>query len=355
MIHTQRLNELSSRLEGPHLVTRLPNIRYLTGFTGSSAYLLVHPDRRFVFITDGRYGEMAESLLADVEGAELIVYASGSMWETIGAAVQGSAGVTLEADGVTWDFARAFTSKTGVEPEPATGVVEALRRGKDPAEVAALRAAARAGDVAFADLADLVGDEPTERELGWRLIDVMREEGAEAAGWEPIVAFGPGASIPHYRSGGRSVGKGLLLLDYGCTVEGYHSDMTRTVWVDSHPDDEMERVYRAVFEAQQAGIGAVAAGVTCGAVDEAVREVLRGHGYEKEFLHSTGHGVGLEIHEAPSVRRGSDDLLQEDDVITVEPGVYLPGIGGVRIEDMVHVTADGPEILTQSSKEMITL
>ena len=351
MNHAQRISNLAARLESPHLVTRLPNIRYLTGFTGSNAFMVVKPDGAATFITDGRYGELAESLLADIDAADLVVYTSG-MWDHISDAVKGLDGITLEADGVTWDFARTFGDETGHDPVPSTGIVEGLRRTKDVAEVKALRDAAAAGDAAFARLAEIVAEGVTERELGWRLIDVMREHGGDSADWEPIVAYGPGASIPHYRSGRLPVGKGLLLLDYGCVVDGYHSDMSRTVWVGARPDEEMERVYRAVLESQQAGIAAVAPGVTCGDVDEACREVLRGYGYEKAFLHSTGHGVGLEIHEPPWVRRGNDDPLAEGDVITVEPGVYLPGIGGVRIEDMVHVTADGPDVLTTSSKEM---
>jgi Xaa-Pro aminopeptidase len=349
--HAQRISNLAARLESPHLVTRLPNIRYLTGFTGSNAFMVVRPDGGATFITDGRYGELAESLLGDIDAADLVVYTSG-MWDTISDAVKGLEGITLEADGVTWDFARTFADETGQEPTPSTGTVEALRRTKDAAEIDALRKAAAAGDAAFSRLADIVAEGVTEAELGWRLIDVMREHGGDSADWEPIVAYGPGASIPHYRSGRRPVGKGLLLLDYGCVVDGYHSDMSRTVWVGARPDEEMERVYRAVLESQEAGIAAVAPGVTCGDVDEACREVLRGYGYEKAFLHSTGHGVGLEIHEPPWVRRGNDDPLAEGDVITVEPGVYLPGIGGVRIEDMVHVTADGPEVLTTSHKEV---
>ena len=351
MNHAQRISNLAARLEKPHLVTRMPNIRYLTGFTGSNAFMVVKPDGGSTFITDGRYGELAESLLADIDDADLVVYTSG-MWDTIADAVKGLPGITLEADHVSWDFVRNFTDETDQDPAPATGIVEALRRTKDADEIEALRKAAAAGDAAFDRLGAIVDEGVTEAELGWRLIDVMREHGGDAAGWEPIVAHGPGASLPHYRSGRLPVGKGLLLLDYGCTVDGYHSDMSRTVWVGARPDEEMERVYRAVLESQEAGIAAVAPGVTCGDVDEACREVLRGYGYEKQFLHSTGHGVGLEIHEAPWVRRGNDDPLAEGDVITIEPGVYLPGIGGVRIEDMVHVTADGPEVLTNSSKEM---
>lgn len=351
MPHAARLDRLTQSLERPLLVSRLPNLRYLTGFTGSNGFLLVHPDDRSVFVTDGRYGELAESLVADLGGTTLVVYTSGQ-WDTFRSVTDGVGAVDLEADGVTWDFMRTFAAETGIDPEPTIGKVEALRRTKDPGEIEALQAAATAGDDAFSALKGIAEPTITESELGWRLIDAMRASGGDAATWEPIVAAGPGASVPHYRSGRKPVGSGLLLMDYGCVVDGYHSDMTRTVWLQGEPDEEMARVYRAVLESQEAGIAAIAPGVTCGSVDEAVREVLRGYGYEKQFLHSTGHGVGLEIHEAPWVRQGNDDELRSGDVVTVEPGVYLPGVGGVRIEDMIEVTEDGYRVLTNSHREM---
>ncbi|HSM02666.1 MAG TPA: aminopeptidase P family protein [Acidimicrobiia bacterium] len=350
MNHAARLDALREQLEAPLLVSRAPNLRYLTGFTGSNGFLLVRPNGKAVFVTDGRYGELAEALVADLNDADLVVYTSG-MWDVFRGLVEGLASVTLEADGVTWAFARDFASETAIEVVAGGGAVEGLRRNKDDAEIIALRAAAAAGDAAFSELGGLAGRTVTEKELGWKLIDVMRSHGGDAADWEPIVAAGPGASVPHYRAGGKPVGSGLLLLDYGCVVDGYHSDMSRTVWLEGTPDEQMSRVYRAVLESQEAGLAAVAPGVPCGDVDEAVREVLRGYGYEKQFLHSTGHGVGLEIHEPPWVRRGNDDPLAVGDVVTVEPGVYLPGIGGVRIEDMVLVTESGGAVLTGSHKE----
>jgi Xaa-Pro aminopeptidase len=349
MNHSSRLSQLLASVSTPLLVSKAPNLRYLTGFTGSNGFLLARPDGA-TFVTDGRYGEMAEALVADLDDTDLIVYTSGQ-WDVFRSLVDGMSGVDLEADGVTWQFADDFGRETGVAVTPGNGTVEALRRTKDAEEIAALQAAADAGDRAFSALPEIAEPSVSEEEFGWRLIDRMRAAGGQAANWEPIVAAGAGASIPHYRSGRKPIGQQLLLLDYGCTVEGYHSDMSRTVWLAGAPDDEMGRVYRAVLESQEAGIAAVASGVTCGAIDEACREVLRGYGYEKNFLHSTGHGVGLEIHEPPWVRLGNDDVLRPGDAITVEPGVYLPGIGGVRIEDMVLVTDDGSRVFTHSSKE----
>ena len=353
MERKDRIIALASGLETAMLVTSLPNLRYLTGFTGSNGFLLVKPPGTSVFITDGRYGEMAEGLLADLADVDVVVY-TADMWGTLKGAMAGQVRVALETHSVTWEFMKNMVEKAGVEPIPVPAAVEALRRTKEDVEVAALKAAAEAGDAAFAALPGLVAAAGSEAELGWGLVDAMRRSGGEAAEWEPIVAAGPGASVPHYRAGAESVGSGLLLLDYGCVVDGYHSDMTRTVWLEGEPDAEMARVYQAVAESQQAGIEAVAPGVPCGDVDEAVRVVLREYGYEDQFLHSTGHGVGLEIHELPWVRRGNDDPLRVGDAITIEPGVYLAGVGGVRIEDMVMVTADGPVVLTESHKEFVS-
>lgn len=352
MNHGSRIEALRSTLDHPLLVSRLPNLRYLTGFTGSNGYLLVDPAGTDTFVTDGRYGEMAERLVAALPGMELVVYTSG-MWDVLRRLATHAGSVALESSGVTWEFADQFATETGIEPGRGGGVVEELRRTKSAEEIAALRDAAAAGDAAFAALRRIAAEADSEVALGWALIDEMRSRGADAAGWEAIVAAGPGASIPHYRSGRAEVGRGLLLLDYGCVVDGYHSDMSRTVWLEGDPDEEVARIHAAVLEAQEAGLAAIAPGVSCGDVDEAARAVLRTHGYEEHFLHSTGHGVGLEIHEAPWVRRGNDDPLREGDVITVEPGVYLPGVGGVRIEDMAVVTTGGSEVLTRSSKGLI--
>ncbi len=348
MDHAARLRRLQERLEAPLVVSNLSNVRYLSGFTGSNAYFVVWPDRA-VFVTDGRYGELAQPLIEALPGADLVVYTERLLQQLAG--LLGSATAQLEAHAVTWSFARSLADEADAEIEPVTGIVEELRLIKDNEEVAALRAAAAAGDAAFAELGELADAAGVEAELGWAIVDSMRRHGGEAASWDPIVAAGPGASVPHYRSGRRPVGAGLLLLDYGCVVDGYHSDMSRTVWLGGEPDAEMARVHAVVAEAQQAAIDAVAPGVTAGDVDAAARQVLAGYGMEERLLHSVGHGVGLDIHEGPWVRRGSDDVLAEGHVITVEPGVYLPGQGGVRIEDMVLVGAEGPVQLTNSPKD----
>jgi Xaa-Pro aminopeptidase len=237
------------------------------------------------------------------------------------------------------------------EIEPATGTVEVLRAVKDETEVAALRAAAAAGDATFAELPRLLEAVTTEAELAWLLVSEMRGRGGEPADWDPIVAAGANASRPHHETGSTPIGEGLLLLDYGCVVDGYHSDMSRTVWLgDAAPDADTLAIHSAVAEAQAAGIAAVAPGVTAGEVDRAAREVLERLSYGEHFVHSTGHGVGLEIHEAPLIAKAKPDALEPGMVITVEPGVYLQGTGGVRIEDMVLVTETGSELLTASDR-----
>jgi Xaa-Pro aminopeptidase len=349
--HALRLQRLMDRLERPMLVTSLVNIRYLTGFSGTSAYVYVTPDAA-IFITDGRYAEIAEGLVAALPATRVVQH-GGKVDATIAAAAGTAPAIDVEADHLSWAAARRLADTVDADVVPTTGVVEAMRAVKDADEVTALRRAALAGDAAFAALDGLLDSVTTEGGLGYALIEAMRDAGGDAAGWPPIVAVGPNAARPHHRSGEGDVdGTGLLLMDYGCVVDGYHSDMTRTVWLGDDVDPEMRRVHEAVLASNEAGIAAVAPGVATHDIDEACRAVLREYGYEDLFLHSTGHGVGLEIHEAPSVKKGGDDVLEPGHVITIEPGVYMPGKGGVRIEDMVLVTEGGSEVLTTSRKAM---
>ncbi len=352
MDHKGRVDALADSIDTPLLVSRPAHLRYLLGFTGSNGYLLVHPDGESVFVTDGRYGEAAGPLVDALGESRLEVY-TGDLLGALDGVLRGLETVAVEADAVTWSFARSLEEKTSTHPVATTGAVERLRRIKDEAEVAALRAAAAATDAAFAELESLVAAAGTERDLAWELTSSMRLHGGDPAEWDPIVAVGAAASVPHHQAGAARVEPGLLLLDYGCTVDGYHSDMSRTVWRGETPDAELADVHRAVAESHLAAVEAVAPGVACGEVDAAARAVLASHGYEEYFLHSTGHGVGLEIHEEPWVRRGNEDRLEAGNVITIEPGVYLPGKGGVRIEDMVLVTPDGPLMLTESPREMM--
>jgi Xaa-Pro aminopeptidase len=348
IVYNERIAKLRSKLDDPLLVTFLPNIRYLTGFTGSNAFLFVSSDR-FVFVTDGRYAELGERLVAQIDGGELVTYRDGLV-DVLIEQFGDSERVGLEAQDVTWSFVHALKEKSNAGLIATNGVIESLRRVKDEVEIAALAAAAAAGDKAFSRVRDLVAGAATEADLGWALIGAMRQAGGRQAGWPPIAAAGANAALPHHLSANDPIGSGLLLLDYGCTVDGYHSDMSRTIWLQGEPGAEIERMHRAVLQSQEAGIAAVTPGITGHEVDEACRAVLREHGYEDQFIHSTGHGVGLEIHEGPRLAKNSEDVLVPGNVVTVEPGVYVPGFGGVRIEDMVVVTADGHRVLTKSDK-----
>lgn len=350
MDHAGRLNRLCAALERPILVTSLVNVRYLTGFTGSNGFLYVDGDNS-AFVTDGRYAEIASALLVELDGVRLEVYRTGL--HPLLCSLATGPELELEAPHVSWSFAKELMENYSGDLIDGSGRVEALRLVKDSDELAALQAAATAGDAAFSELGSLWDESATEHRIAEGLISTMQAAGAERTEWPPIVAAGANAARPHHRAGSDPVPPGLLLVDYGCEVGGYHSDMSRTVWIgDTDIDPEMARVHAAVLESNDAGIAAVAPGVSAADVDAVCREVLAGYGYAEYFVHSTGHGCGLEIHEAPSVRRESTDILYPGQVVTIEPGVYLPGVGGVRIEDMVVVTQDGGSVLTASNKEL---
>jgi Xaa-Pro aminopeptidase len=337
-------------------VTRLVNIRYLTGFTGSAALLLVGPDE-VLFLSDGRYKDQSSDQLA-AAGVPARIEISGTEQKKIvhdAAAAKGYRRVGLEAHGVTWSQQRSFASEwfPAAELVATEGLVEGLRRVKDAGEVARIRAACAIADQAFANVAPRLRDRPTELEFGLDLEFEMRRLGAAAMSFEPIVAAGPNGAKPHARPSDRRIEPGeLLVLDFGCIVDGYCSDMTRTVSVGD-PGPDARRMYDVVLESQRAGREAVRQGVEAAAVDKACRDVIAEAGWADAFLHGTGHGVGLEIHEDPRVSQTGRGTLASGYVVTVEPGVYLTGIGGVRIEDTVVVTPGGCEILTGSPKDLV--
>ena len=357
--------DVSARMEhlrraiGPDaslLVTAPKNIRYLTGFTGSSGMLFVFPDGA-VLLTDGRYETQAEEEFR-ASGAKLALSIAATAAQKARAAqLVGEHSVRslgLEAAHVSWARQRALAADwfPGVELEPTVGVVEQLRAVKDTAEIERLAEAARIADEALARTRTRLAGGPTEEEFG-RILDYeMRDLGAAGPSFETIVASGPNGAMPHHRAAGRTVGRGEpVVLDFGAIVDGYCSDMTRTVWVDGLNDPDIRRAYDVVLEAQAAGVAAVRAGVAGAEVDAACREVIGAAGWGDRFVHGTGHGVGLDIHEFPSVAATSTDTLVSGHVVTVEPGVYLPGLGGVRIEDTVVVTDGGCRPLTSTPKD----
>jgi Xaa-Pro aminopeptidase len=338
------------------LVTRLPNVRYLTGFTGSAGMALVGPDELIV-LTDGRYAEQAaEQLAGAVVDARIEVRVSQSAQrDAMSAAARPYRRLGLEAHGVTWAQQRAFDSEWFADAElvATEHLVEDLRRVKEPAEVARVRAACAIGDEALAAVLPSLAEKPPEREFALRLELEMRMRGATSTSFDPIVASGPNGAKPHARPSSRSIEPGEpVVIDFGCVVDGYCSDMTRTVSAGD-PGPDAWRVYEVVREAQQVGRAAVHAGADCAAVDHACRAVIEEAGWGDAFVHGTGHGVGLEIHEAPRVAATARDTLANGYVVTVEPGVYLPGVGGVRIEDTVVVTEDGADVLTTFPKEFL--
>ncbi|MGQ0804041.1 MAG: M24 family metallopeptidase [Actinomycetota bacterium] len=338
------------------LVTRLPNVRYLTGFTGSAAFLLVGPDE-LVFVSDGRYGEQAAEQLAaaDVDARIEIRTAQVDQRGALSAAAERFTRLGLEAHGVTWAQQRAFAGEWFPDTElvPTEHLVEGLRRVKDDGEVARIRTACAIADEALAAVTPTFADGPTEREVALALDLEMRRRGASGVSFDPIVASGPNGAKPHARPSDRRIeANELVVLDFGCVVDGYCSDMTRTVSVGD-PGAEARRVYDVVLDSQQTGRAAVRAGADCAAVDKACRDVIAAAGWGDAFVHGTGHGVGLEIHEAPRVAATARDTLASGYVVTVEPGVYLTGVGGVRIEDTVVVTDEGADALTASPKDLL--
>ncbi|HZQ26268.1 MAG TPA: aminopeptidase P family protein [Acidimicrobiales bacterium] len=350
-----RLSRLRTAHPDPLLVTNLRNIRYLTGFTGTAALLLVTPDG-LVFTTDGRYKEQSADQLG-ATGVQATFHVGGvrDQQDAIAAASRPYDRIGLEAGNVTWAQQRAMATTWFPHAEliPTEDVVEALRRVKDEGEVARIRAAADIADRALAATLPLLDDRPTEAEFGLVLDTEMRRLGASDTSFETIVASGPNGAKPHHRPSSRRIERGdLVVLDFGALVDGYCSDMTRTVSVGP-AGAEARRMYDVVRRSQQAGVDAVRAGVPASDVDKACRDLITEAGWGDAFVHGTGHGVGLDIHEAPAVWSKSPDTLAAGHVVTVEPGVYLPGIGGVRIEDTVVVTEEGRVALTASPKELV--
>jgi Xaa-Pro aminopeptidase len=334
------------------LITDLVNVRYLTGYTGSNGLALIAPDTR-AFVTDFRYVEQAAE---EVDPGFDRLQASVDLLEAIEEALPKASGLRLgfeEAHVSVREHARL----RGLLPERIElvgvhGLVEGLRAVKDPSELSAIRAAAALADEAFEQLiaGGLVGR--TERELALELEFDMRHRGAEQPSFPPIVAAGPHGALPHASPRAVKVQSGdLVVIDWGAQLDGYCSDCTRTVAVGA-ADDRSREIYQLVLDAQLAGLEAVKPGAGGREVDSVARDRIEAAGHGEHFGHGLGHGVGLDVHEAPRLAQRSDAVLEPGNVVTVEPGVYLPGELGVRIEDLVLVTDDGREIVTRISKEL---
>jgi Xaa-Pro aminopeptidase len=338
------------------LVTKLVNIRYLTGFSGSAAMLLVTPES-LLLITDGRYRDQAHEQLAGagVDADVTIGLTAEQQYNVLDRATSGLR-LGLEAHAVTWAQQRAMADRwlrSASELVPTEGVVEALRLVKDEGEVARIEAAATIATKALTSILPRLFERPTENDFGLELDSAIRRLGAEGNSFETIVAAGPNGAKPHHRAAGsdRRIGEGdLVVVDYGALVDGYCSDMTRTFCI-GEPSATQQRMLDVVTAAQAAGVAAVASGAETKAVDDACRALIGEAGWADAFSHGTGHGVGLEIHEDPRVSWSTTATLAAGHVVTVEPGVYLPEHGGVRIEDTVVVTKDGCRPLTHAPKD----
>lgn len=341
------------------LVTELANIRYLTGFTGSAAMLLAGEDEALL-VTDGRYRTQADEQLASSmagPGTLLSVGRAEEQRQVVAATLErwGTARLGLEAEHVAWGGQRRWAELLpAVELVATSGMVEGLRRRKDEAELARMAHAAALADAALAEVLSLLAPGRSEAEVALALDTAMRRLGAEDRAFETIVASGPNAAKPHARPSGRVLEPGdAVVVDFGAVCDGYRSDMTRTFFVGAPPTGKMAEVLDTVRRAQVAGLHRVRAGAVSGAVDAACRDLVSDAGFGAAFEHGTGHGVGLDIHEAPWVGKDTTAILEAGTVVTVEPGVYLAGLGGVRIEDTVVVIEDGCQTLTRFPKDLV--
>ena len=335
------------------LVSRLVNVRYLTGFSGSNGWLLLAPDGGGTFFTDARYEEQSSHQVADLDRRII-----GSKFAEAFSDVCRSAGaarVGFEVAGLTYRSWRELDDLDGLSLEPLESEVERQRWAKDADELRLLEQAQRITDDAFERVTGKLVEGVTEQRVAFELEQAVREAGAERIGFDTIVAFGSSAAEPHHHPTDRQLRRGdVVKIDFGCVVDGYHSDMTRTVSF-GEPSSQMRDIYGVVQRAQEVGAAAVRSGVAGAEADDAARGVIEEAGYGEAFAHSLGHGVGLEIHEGPTLRKGSGDLLPDGAVVTVEPGIYLPGVGGVRIEDSVVVEGDGARPLPATTKELVVL
>jgi Xaa-Pro aminopeptidase len=353
-----RIGRLRERLDAAEcdalVVSELTNVRYLTGFTGSAGVVLVTADD-LLFVSDGRYRDQsAEELGATGVPARIEIVPADP--EGVLADVATAAGVRrlgLEAGSVTWAQQRRWAAELFGDGElvPTRDLVEGLRLVKDHGEAVRIRSACAIADAALAKVRERLLDGPTEAEFGLELDATMRALGAADVSFETIVASGPNGAKPHHSPGPRRITEGdLVVIDFGALVDGYHSDMTRTVAVGDVGEDR-RRMLEVVLTSQDAGVEAVVAGASASAVDQVCRDVIAEAGMGDAFLHGTGHGVGLDIHEEPRVSGRSTATLVAGHVVTVEPGVYLPELGGVRIEDTLLVTDDGCDRLTLAPKD----
>ena len=335
------------------LITSQSGERYALGFHGEGMLLITREGGHYT--TDGRYIEAARE---QVTGVEISLVSAGKGHLAQARAYMEANGlhnVGFESGTVTVDEHRRYAQELPCILTPAQSLLDGLRQAKDEGELAAMEKAQKITDEAFRAILNYIRPGMTEREIAARITYELLRRGGEQVSFEPIVAAGPNGSRPHAVPGDRTVEPGMFItMDFGCKADGYCSDMTRTVAL-GQPDEEMERVYETVLAAQQAGIRAARAGVTGREIDEAARRVIREAGYGEYFTHSFGHSLGIDIHESPSASPAEDREMPEGAVISAEPGIYLPGRFGVRIEDVLVLEKNGCRNITRSPKNLIVL
>jgi Xaa-Pro aminopeptidase len=346
------------------VVTTLANIRYLTGFSGSAGVLAITRDAA-VLTTDGRYRTQSAEQIERAGAAgqvEIVIGPVAAQRQAVQDLLTGATGaigaaaarIGLEADNVTWSAQRVWADLLRADAlVPTTNAVEAMRQKKDAAEIARMERAAAIADAALFDTLPLMSQGVTEEHFALELDTAMRRGGAEGTAFDTIVAAGENSAKPHHRPGARPIGTGdPVVVDFGATFEGYRSDMTRTFCVGEDPAGELARIFEVVQMSQAAGAAAVRPGISAKEVDDVCRQIISNAGWADRFEHGTGHGVGLDIHEAPTVSQLGTAILAPGFVVTVEPGVYVPGHGGVRVEDTLVVTDDGARPLTRFTKDI---
>ena len=351
-----KLEKLRATFEQLHidglLITSNYNRRYMTGFTGTAGVVLVSKTKA-IFITDFRYTEQAAAQCPDFE----IVKHTASIFEEV-AKVAKEIGITklgFEQDTLTFASYKQYEQKCEAELVPISGVIEKLRLIKSSAEIKILKEAAKIADAAFEHITSYIRAGITELDVSNELEFFMRKQGATSSSFDIIVASGHRSALPHGVASDKVIEKGdLVTLDFGAYYNGYVSDITRTVAV-GQPTNQLKEIYDIVLEAQLRGMAGLKAGITGRQADALTRDYITEKGYGPNFGHSTGHGIGLEVHEGPGLSFKSDIVLEPGMVVTCEPGIYIPGIGGVRIEDDTIITNEGNESLTHSPKELIIL
>ena len=353
-----RINETYSA--SAMMVSSSENIRYLSGFTGSAGVLICRTDDS-VLVTDGRYVEQAHVQVRDSGAQVRIVEArtAAATLDAVAAELMHDAVCLCEASDLSVESHARYVAALGKQLVPVTGVVEELRRTKSEAEIQRIAFAAETADSALAEVRDLLvrsmSELITERDVRDELEYRMRRHGADGPSYETIVAAGNNAARPHHRPTEQRIREGdSVVIDVGGLVDGYHSDMTRTFLL-GQVDPVLQTMFDVVSASQSHGVAAVRAGVLPSEIDHICRSWITEAGFGPEFVHGTGHGVGLQIHESPWLRAQSNEPLREGEVVTVEPGVYRVGLGGVRIEDLLLVRAAGSTTLTHTPKDSLCL